>query len=265
VVTVALSGDGGDELFGGYPRYHHTAKLLQRARLLPGPLRRAASASASRLASLPRADPWRERLAKLASLALGSEHSLGALSDVWSVPSAVAPSTAPARSLWDSPEVWPRFGSFVEQMMYVDTALSLPEQMLTKVDRASMRSSLEVRVPLVAPSLVEFGWSLRPEVLIGADAPGKALLRELVTQQVPVPIEPKRGFDPPIGAWLRGPLRPWCSELLDRQCIERAGVLDGGIIDAAWKRVLAGSDRDVRRVWGIVCLRAWARSHSVTL
>jgi len=265
VVTVALSGDGGDELFGGYPRYHRMARSAGRLARIPAPVRRGVAASLGRAARTPPAARWRERLLKAAALTRGSDRSLGAPGAIWPDPRSVAPAAPPVTTLWDTPERWPCLGSTVERMMFVDQALSLPEQMLTKVDRASMRSSLEVRSPLVAPALVELAWSLPPELVVGESAPGKALLRELVARDVAVGLEPKRGFDPPIGAWMRGPLRSWCAELLDPREIDRAGVLSARTVDAAWKRVLDGRDEEVLRVWSIVALRAWARSHDAAL
>jgi len=270
-VTVALSGDGGDELFFGYERY---VRGLQLARA-PEAVRRAAAgalafvkpAAADRLlgaiqAILPRrlrfAHPS-EKLRKLrrALKEAGPRERYLDLVSFWHDGVPTAPYrvvTAPHERLVDADRDLP----LAQWMMLVDQRTYLPDDILTKVDRASMAVSLEARVPLLDHELVTFAWSL-PLDAKSYRGRGKRLLRELLCRYVPRDIveRPKRGFAVPLGEWLRGPMREWAEALLDESRLAREGFLDPAPIRARWRQHLAGVDSAESELWSVLTFQAW--------
>jgi asparagine synthase (glutamine-hydrolysing) len=232
-VTVALSGDGGDEVFGGYTRYVWGERLWTRASRLPPLLRRVGAASLGVVptATIDRlyekAEPmvparWRQRhvgekLQKV-SRALGAASSgalYRSLVSLWDDPSALARQGVEPRTVIDDDSLDAQIPRFAERMMILDLLTYLPDDILVKVDRASMAVSLETRAPLLDHRLVEWVWRL-PLEYRSRDGVGKWLLRRLLAQHVPPALfdRPKSGFAVPIAEWLRGPLRPWADELL---------------------------------------------------
>jgi asparagine synthase (glutamine-hydrolysing) len=145
--------------------------------------------------------------------------------------------------------------------MYVDTVQGLPDGMLVKVDRASMACGLEVRTPLLDPRLVELVWSLPRTARIDRGR-GKLVLRDVLDRHVPTALteRPKQGFDPPIGTWLRGPLRAWADELLAPERVGAGGWLDPEPVRTRWHEHLAGARRWDYALWTVLSFVAWYES-----
>jgi asparagine synthase (glutamine-hydrolysing) len=280
-VTVALSGDGGDEIFGGYTRHRVVAS---RAALILG----LPSALKVPLAAVIRALPpggW-DRLARLlpagrrpgraGEQAHKVARVLGARSPeelhrrliaVWEDgPLAVRAGDggAPARP---KPMTGPQPGGRslhpAERMMVADTLGYLPDDILTKVDRASMAHSLEARVPLLDHRVVEAAWQLPLDLRIRGGRT-KWILREIVGRRIPPAMfeRPKRGFAQPIGAWLRGPLRPWAEDLLSAGALDRTGLVEVAPVRALWSEHLSGRQDHHAALWTVLVLQGWADGSS---
>jgi asparagine synthase (glutamine-hydrolysing) len=283
-VTVSLSGDGGDELFGGYNRYAWGERIWDKVRALPPALRRSVATALTSVAperwdrligTATRALPPRYRLKmagdrvhKLAGIlsAESREMLYRRLTSTWQDPAhvvlgAIEPPTAltdPARALGST--------SFIEQMMYLDTVSYLPDDILVKVDRASMAVSLESRAPFLDHRVVEFAWQV-PLSLKVRDGQGKWLLRQVLDRYVPRALieRPKMGFGVPIDVWLRGPLREWAAALLDPQRIRREGYFDAAAIDQKWREHQSGSRNWQYLLWAVLVFQAWLETQSPML
>jgi asparagine synthase (glutamine-hydrolysing) len=255
-VTVALSGDGGDEVFGGYHRYRYGSALWRAAGWLPRPARAgmasllfAGERPRKVAALLPAANPselyWRFRASRLdgAGAVLGSPR---------------LPTFGGGTEIEDGTGDLNGHRSTAELMMYLDQASYLPDDILVKVDRASMGVSLEARAPYLDHRVVEFAWSLPPRLRIN-DGQGKWLLRRVLDRHVPRALieRPKKGFSIPIGSWLRGELRSWADDLLAESALRADGFLDPGTIRTWWSRHLAGSAAEERLIWNALMFQAW--------
>jgi asparagine synthase (glutamine-hydrolysing) len=152
----------------------------------------------------------------------------------------------------------PGLENMAERLMFLDTLSTLPDEMLAKVDRASMAVGLEARVPLLDPRVVERAWGLPLDMRI-RDGHGKWLLRQVLYRYVPRELveRPKTGFDPPIGAWLRGPLRPWAEDLLDPSRLAREGYLRPDVVGRCWAEHVRGARNWDYRLWGVLMFQAW--------
>jgi asparagine synthase (glutamine-hydrolysing) len=274
-VTVALSGDGGDELFGGYNRHVWGPRLWAALRRVPVPARRAVRAALFRLspeqwdrvfAALGPAAP-RVRLAgnkvhKLSGALLAS--SVGemyrTLASRWDNPGALLVSQAEEAR---NPLLDARLETASDSMMLWDAVSYLPDDIMTKVDRASMAVSLEAREPLLDHRLFEFAWRLPREMKI-RDGETKWLLRRVLYRSVPEGLvnRPKMGFAVPIGQWLRGPLREWAEELLRPSALAIEGLLDGNRVQGAWREHLSGRRNLGEELWTIIAFEAWARQRA---
>ncbi len=275
-VTVALSGDGGDELFGGYNRYFWAVRLWRRLRLVPRPLRAAAAAFATALSPadwnqcfsalrplLPKrlhyANPG-DKLHKAAALfsARRPEAIYLRLVSHWDDPTLLVQGAEEPASPITDPAAWLDCPDLERRMMYLDTLTYLPDDILVKVDRAAMGVSLETRVPLLDHRIVEFAWRLPLSMKI-RDGQGKWLLRQMLYRYVPRELieRPKMGFGVPIDHWLRGPLKAWAEDLLSESRLRREGFFDPAPICQKWKEHLSGRRNWQYLLWDVLMFQAW--------
>jgi asparagine synthase (glutamine-hydrolysing) len=280
-VTVSLSGDGGDELFGGYGRYFLMKRVWNSMRPFPKPLRQAVSRmiaavspktidSMYRLASplVPRnkrSFPMGDKAHKLARL-LGAESQervyMHALTH-WDNPSAVVNGAVEPATVQQFVQDARWLPSMEEIMMLTDTVHYLPDDILTKVDRASMAVSLEARVPILDHRVVEFAWKLPMHFKI-RDGKGKWALRQVLYKYVPAAMieRPKMGFGVPIDSWLRGGLREWAEDLLSVDSLERHGLFNSGAIRTKWQEHTSGGRNWQYLLWDVLVFQDWM-AHNV--
>ncbi len=260
-VTVALSGDAGDELFGGYSRYQRVlawwAKRERLPGLLNGPLRAGAGLAGSLLTG-PRAEKFeklRQVLAAPNSVAFYRQFV-----SYWQDPAALVKGAKEPATAFDAAPL----DDVLDTMMAIDTVSYLPDDILVKVDRAAMAVSLETRVPLLDHRVYEFSWCLdRKYKLRGNDS--KWLLKQLLYRYVPPQLldRPKKGFSVPMGQWLRGPLREWGGQLLDAGRLAQQDLLDVARVRQAWEQHQQGQADHSGRLWGILMLQAWLDEYGI--
>lgn len=264
-VTVALGGDGGDEVFVGYNRYVLGNRLWRRTRRWPLPVRRPVGAALARLRPgtvdrlLGGRGPVRnpgDKVQKLANLLRTEDQAsfVEALVRVWDpveILAGIGPSPR-ADEAGNDPD-----GDVLSDLVRRDLRTTLPDQMLVKLDRASMAASLEARSPLVDHRLLPLVWSMPMSWHVDASG-GKRLLRRALLRRVPAALvdRPKMGFDPPIGSWLRGPLRSWAGDLLGRSSVEDAG-LRFDVIERHWREHQQGRANHDYRLWTVLQYLAW--------
>jgi asparagine synthase (glutamine-hydrolysing) len=275
-VTVALTGDGGDELFMGYDRYRRLPRLWNLLRLMNEPMRRPATtlvrAGAALLGQFAFANPalaGSARLARTADLMHRVGDFLPASSpdtlywlhhSRWEEPDELLGGGTSGGSLGWTGSCGVPLTDFAERMQLYDTLWYLPDDILTKVDRASMAVALEARVPLLDHRLAQFAWRL-PRQLREQRGRGKWLLRRVLHRFVPPALveRPKRGFWMPIGHWLRGPLRDWAEELLSEQRLLADGLFAPQPIRARWLDHLAGRRNWEYCLWTLLMFQCWKK------
>lgn len=275
-VTVAMSGDGGDEVFGGYRRYRSMRRFWGLLGSCPMPLRKMVASGLAALSSgalgasmqgLAQAlhpgggamDLY-ERIRKAAEFSRFNEpmQMYRRLIALWPQPGLLLQNSSLAADYDGSLLTGGDTRAFLDQMMYFDTANYLPGNILPKLDRASMACGLEARLPFLDHELVELAWRL-PGAWKIRHAKGKIMLRELLQQHLPRAAfeRPKMGFDIPLGAWLRGPLREWAEHLLEPAKLRDGGIFFAEPITAAWRAHCSGR-RDLRyQLWAILMFQAW--------
>lgn len=270
-VTVALSGDGGDELFAGYNRHVMGASIWNRFGNLPRPLRHGMAAVL--------AHPATGNLAAGISRTTGVGRRIAGLAErlpkIARVMAADTPAEVHARliaqwQLGEQPVIdadWrqaqldlPEFEDFRNAMLFLDTITYLPDDILAKVDRAGMAVSLEGRIPFLDHRLMEFAWRVPMSAKI-RNGRGKHLLREVLYRYVPAALidRPKAGFAVPVGDWLVGALRDWAEDLLSPARLRSQGLLDADLVQARWQRFKQGERGLLPRLWCVLMFQAWYR------
>jgi asparagine synthase (glutamine-hydrolysing) len=254
-VTVSLSGDGGDELFGGYERYLLASSVWKAGGWLPFDLRRILSSVMSKAG---RRGPVGNKLHKLAQvLNFRTPEALYDYLISYFKESVVLGAVEPQTVLTDARQ-WASLPEFTQRMMFLDLISYLPDDILTKVDRASMGVSLEARVPLLDHRVVEFVAQLPLHMKI-RKREAKWSLRQVVYQYVPKELieRPKMGFSVPIGEWLRGSLRGWAEDLLSEGRLRRDGFLCPEPVRKLWLEHLSGRRNWEDHLWNVLMFQAW--------
>jgi asparagine synthase (glutamine-hydrolysing) len=267
-VTVALSGDGGDELFAGYNRHRWGERIALGVGIFPAQLRRALAAA---LAAVP-PSVWKKfdampgvsrhpeiAVAKFIEILRvgGGEDLYRRLVSAWPEPQRLVEGAQPQWRLLADPEIAAAIPPLLERMQYIDALTYLPDDILTKVDRASMAVGLEARVPLLDHRLASFAFSL-PRSLRLQGTTGKVLLRRVLARYVPRDLfeRAKTGFGMPIGAWLRGPLRDWAESLLTPAALTAGGLGVEPVRDV-WASHLGGRLDADNQLWTVLMYQAW--------
>lgn len=278
-VTVSLSGDAGDELFGGYTRYFWASSIWRILGRMPTPLRKGAALGLGAFSpralngvygQLSRFLPRRfgmarpgdkvSRLADMLGAASPEDIYRGLVSHCQDPAQVVIGSSDPPTVLTHR-SAWAATAHFEERMMYLDAMSYLPDDILVKVDRAAMGVSLETRVPFLDHRVVEFAWQLALSMKM-RQGQGKWILRQVLYKYVPKELieRPKMGFGVPIDSWLRGPLREWSEALLDESRLQREGFFDPAPIRERWREHLCGERNWQYFLWNVLMFQAWLES-----
>ena len=268
-VTVALSGDGGDELFGGYNRYFWGPRVWNRLAWLPFPIRRALGGAigvipiqawdgASGITGVSRLGDKAHKLGTPLSSVKSMDDLYWSLVSEWDPASVVKGVNQISPSPWESNNALPAGLNPVERMMFRDAVTYLPDDILCKVDRAAMACSLETRVPFLDHRVVQLAWRLPLNMKISGNI-GKWALRQVLYKYVPKELieRPKAGFAIPIGQWLRGPLRDWAECLLGETRLRQEGYFHPEPIRKAWAEHLTGRRDHTPKIWAILMFQAW--------
>jgi asparagine synthase (glutamine-hydrolysing) len=282
-VTVSLSGDGGDELFGGYQRYTNARQFWETVRWFPHFTRKALArfirvckpATYDRLIGglgpllprLARPSSVGERMYRLADVMTvrNPEELYRHLVSYWKSPTEVVLNAKEAPTILTQPSDWARLADISQRMMFLDLATYLPDDILAKVDRASMGVSLEARMPILDHRVVEFAARIPISMKIRSGQ-GKWLLRQVLYRYVPRELveRPKMGFSVPIEDWLRGPLRDWAEGLLNQDRMQREGFFRSEPIRELWAEHLSGQRNWQGHLWNVLMFQAWQEKSSIS-
>ncbi|WP_201610408.1 asparagine synthase (glutamine-hydrolyzing) [Psychrobacter submarinus] len=275
-ITVALSGDGGDELFGGYNRYLMAQQVLSNNRKLPKPIRKLIVQGLLTL-SPNRWDALFDTLApvipsklqlrtpgdkahKLAGvLNIDNEHECyHRLTSHWQDPASIVIGAKEPMTLITDSNAWPQTDSFQHAMMAMDAQTYMTDDILVKVDRAAMANSLETRVPMLDQRVIELAWRMPLEYKI-RNGEGKWLLKQVLFRHIPKELieRPKMGFGIPLHDWLRGPLRDWAEALLDENLLQQQGYFYPAPIRKMWKEHLSEARNHQDSLWSILMFQSW--------
>jgi asparagine synthase (glutamine-hydrolysing) len=278
-VKVALSGDGGDELFAGYSRYQECLQRWNQWKHIPLPIRRVSSKVMEQTAQLVwMKEEFRNSGVSFSGSATNSAWAKLEKKSRWL--SACSPVELMARrynryprihnllrnashipTFLNTPHQWPSLHDPIHAMRFLDFVTYLPDDILVKVDRASMSASLEVRCPLLDYRLVEFAWSLPISMCMAPDKTGKFILKKVLQQYVPLQYveRPKQGFALPVSEWLRDSLREWVEELLSEKRLHQEGFFDARTVRRIWQQHLSGWQDHDTLIWSILMFQAWLR------
>jgi asparagine synthase (glutamine-hydrolysing) len=275
-VTVALSGDAGDELFAGYNRYLFAQRLWRRLSIAPRPLRRLSAAALRSVAParwdhlfdqarpvLPRrlrvANPGNKMHKVAAVMGLDTvDDFYRRLISQWQDPVAAVPRAVEPPTALTSAKQLTDLTAPLERMTYLDLVTYLPDDILVKVDRAAMAVSLETRVPLLDHRVIEFAWRIPMRYKVH-NGRGKHLLRAVLERYVPRQLfdRPKMGFGIPLDAWLRAELRDWAETLLSPSTLQSVGAFEVSVIRDVWARHLSGRENLAYMLWCVLMYQAW--------
>ncbi|ANH99320.1 asparagine synthase (glutamine-hydrolyzing) [Pseudomonas koreensis] len=252
-VTVSLSGDAGDELFGGYNTYQMSPRIWSKLSKIPLPLRQG-------LQTLLAAAPLPEKFKKLSNVmpSTSSEDFYRRLISHWQSPDDLVLGAHEPMTLLNNSSDWPATDSYRNWMMAIDSGTYMVDDILVKVDRAAMANSLETRVPMLDHRVVEFAWTVPLHMKI-RDGKGKWILREVLYRHVPRELieRPKKGFSIPVGAWLRGPLKDWAETLLGEARLRNEGFFNVPMVRKIWSEHLKGRVDHSTKLWSILMFQAW--------
>jgi asparagine synthase (glutamine-hydrolysing) len=268
-VTVALSGDGGDELFAGYNRHFSAPRMWDRIKRAPRPMRRAASIALGRVPGTawtatarllgrevpPHYGAKIRKAVAVAGEARGFDDVYDSFVDEWSMQKSPV---LGASSLNGAPDSASMNASDTVRTMYRDAMTYLPDDILCKVDRAAMSVSLETRVPFLDHRVAELAARI-PLTMKVTNSGGKQILRKLLYQHAPAALfeRPKAGFAVPVGDWIKGPLRPWAEELLDQRRLAEEGWFDAVTVRRRWDDHLCGQSDSTHALWSVLMFQAW--------
>ena len=273
-VTVSLSGDSGDELFGGYNRYLWGKDVWNKLKWIPFEMRSFLGKGIQKVPlsiwnnlgdSLPKKYEIEFMGSKVHRLAnrLKTVNNLNDMyyslvSEDYQGDNIVLGTGASLSTKLTSDRIIAKFPDSEHRMMLWDAITYLPDDILTKVDRAAMGVGLETRIPFLDHKVVELAWRMPLEMKI-KNKVGKWPLRQVLYKHVPKELieRPKAGFAIPIGQWIRGPLREWAEELIDKDRLKNEGYFDSDQVNKMWIRHLAGEYGFTTRLWAILMFQAW--------
>ncbi len=275
-VTVSLSGDGGDEIFGGYNRHLWCRHLERSITWIPWSVRRALAAVIHkvqppqldllyRISTAFTANDRKQRLPgqkahKLADalMAKDIQSAYRLLASHWLDPYSIVIGSQEPPAIHGNPESWLRMASATEHLILLDSLTYLPDDILTKIDRATMAVSLEARVPFLDHRIAEFVWRL-PLIMKIKNRTGKRILRQVLYRYVPASLvdRAKTGFGVPLESWLRGPLREWAEELIAERILREQELLAPRPIRQMWNEFLGGKGAFHLHLWDVLMFQAW--------